>query len=235
MRISSIETKLGLPRIYVPRDGSLRLYLGQRAEDKIYDLSYFKNHGTIYGAVWKTLASGLNILKFDGEDDYVGCGNDESLDITDIITLKLWIKRISGNNQIAVSKGAYKEDGWYLWASSSSSPYHFGVMVNKSGEKEYISAEQFIPYLKWQHIVVVLDNVNLIAKFFVNGEKIRETSYSFAFTGNVNRNLYMGCYDPSFSNYWTNGYIAIPCVCAEGWSSKKVKENFELERVIFGV
>ena len=35
--------------------------------------------------------SGL-VLQFDGVNDYVNCGNDPSLDITDAITIEAWVK-----------------------------------------------------------------------------------------------------------------------------------------------
>ncbi len=41
---------------------------------KIYDRSGYGNHGTIAGATWKVLPSGLPSLSFDNNDDYLGCG-----------------------------------------------------------------------------------------------------------------------------------------------------------------
>lgn len=50
------------------------------------------NDGTIYGA---TRADGIlgGALDFDGVNDYVDCGNNDSLDITDELTISAWIKR----------------------------------------------------------------------------------------------------------------------------------------------
>lgn len=50
------------------------------------------NDGTIYGA---TRADGIlgGALDFDGVDDYVDCGNNDSLDMTDELTISAWIKR----------------------------------------------------------------------------------------------------------------------------------------------
>ena len=62
---------------------------------KIYDKSSYGNHGTITGAAWKRLPTGLWCLSFDGSDDYVNCGNSESLSIPDAITIKAWVKSSS--------------------------------------------------------------------------------------------------------------------------------------------
>ena len=47
-----------------------------------------------------------NCLKFDGTDDYVDCGNDASLNITDAITIEAWVKpnTITDTSEI-VSRG----------------------------------------------------------------------------------------------------------------------------------
>jgi len=50
------------------------------------------NHGTITGATWTTQGKFGNALEFDGVNDMVNCGNDESLNITDRITVEAWIK-----------------------------------------------------------------------------------------------------------------------------------------------
>ncbi len=55
-----------------------------------YDASGSANDGTIAAAEWAHGRYGP-ALDFDNED-YVDCGNDTSLDITDAITLEAWIK-----------------------------------------------------------------------------------------------------------------------------------------------
>jgi len=35
-------------------------------------------------------------LQFDGKDDYVDCGNDESLNITEAITIEAWVRHDEG-------------------------------------------------------------------------------------------------------------------------------------------
>jgi hypothetical protein len=76
-----------------PQEKGLVLYLpfDRIGEKKAFDLSPYKNHGTIYGAVWKPGKIG-QALSFDGVDDYVDCGNAASLNITDALTIEVWIK-----------------------------------------------------------------------------------------------------------------------------------------------
>ncbi len=57
----------------------------------ITDFSGQGNHGTITGATWVRLPSGLWVLSFDG-DDYVGCGNAVNLQITNNLGIEVWFK-----------------------------------------------------------------------------------------------------------------------------------------------
>jgi len=82
--------------VYRPVDPSLVLHIdgqgSRRLDNKVSDLSGNKNHGTIFGAVYKNSPNGKSVLSFDGVDDYVNCENRSSLNITKGITLGAWIK-----------------------------------------------------------------------------------------------------------------------------------------------
>jgi len=78
-------------------DPNLCLYLPfeEGTGTKTKDLSGWGNHGTLVnGPTWTTGRAG-KCLSFDGVDDYVDCGNSASLNMTDEITIELWINRIS--------------------------------------------------------------------------------------------------------------------------------------------
>jgi len=71
-----------------------------------------ENHGTLYGGPDWQPAGGQagGALQLDGVDDYVDCGNDDSLNIVDEITLAVWVKtNDAGNseNNPYVIKGDY--------------------------------------------------------------------------------------------------------------------------------
>jgi hypothetical protein len=69
------------------------------------------NHGTVYGASW-TAGQVDDALGFNGVDDYVLCGSDSSLDITDAITIEAWVKDDSGNCQIWAGEMNTDGTGW---------------------------------------------------------------------------------------------------------------------------
>ncbi|MHC4571859.1 MAG: LamG domain-containing protein [Planctomycetota bacterium] len=64
------------------------------------------NNGTLNGDPNWTVGQIDGALSFDGVDDYVNCGNDNSLAITNNLTIAGWVKRASGggSTEIIVSK-----------------------------------------------------------------------------------------------------------------------------------
>jgi len=57
---------------------------------KIYDRSPYGNIGTITGATWKRLPSGLWYLYFDGTDDYVTITFPSAISFGDL-TIEIWV------------------------------------------------------------------------------------------------------------------------------------------------
>jgi len=87
------------------------------ATKRFTDLSAYCNHGTsanaaVFGA--DRMGQANRAMVFNGTNDYIDCGNDASLNITNAITLTSWFKpKIIGNVGIitkrasAVSNSAY--------------------------------------------------------------------------------------------------------------------------------
>ena len=79
--------------------------------DHLHDFSPEDNHGTIYGAKFVDGRYGW-ALEFDGTDDYLSCGNDASLNITDTLTVSTWARFDSpGENNGLVNKWDYQTEG----------------------------------------------------------------------------------------------------------------------------
>ena len=68
---------------------------------KIYDRSPYGNAGTITGAIWVRLPSGLWCLDFDGIDDNVSCSSKPEFYNLSQVTLMAWVKSTgsTGANQ----------------------------------------------------------------------------------------------------------------------------------------
>jgi hypothetical protein len=138
----------------------------------IYDETSNYNDGTIYGATWTTGKIGYG-LDFDGTDDYVDCGNDASLDITDAITIEAWVKRNSiGTWQIPVAKylntGAQRS-WWFGFLADNTLKTIFAENGGATVWRQFTTSSTFVDTSNFYHIVATasasLDEYHI----YVNG------------------------------------------------------------------
>ena len=78
--------------IAAPENGLVAHYnFDEGSGSVVHDLSGNKNHGTLHGAPFVQNGKG-HALQFDGKDDYVDCGDDESLDLRRKFSIALWVR-----------------------------------------------------------------------------------------------------------------------------------------------
>ena len=97
---------------------------------KIHDRSPYGNHGTITGATWVRLPSGLWCLSFDGSDDYSKAVDTVLPSGAAARTLSAWVK----------ASAASQTNARVIVYGAESSPYGraFGIFVNGSDEWSFI-------------------------------------------------------------------------------------------------
>ena len=119
----------------------------------------------IEGAAWQEGKFGKALL-FDGEDDYVDCGNDSSLDITGDLTIEFWMKTSEGGGwhglvtntrQSARTGYSIYIAGSHLWCSYGNKGYHF-----------YCSIDDNI----WYHIAMVVNKEEETMSVYIDGKKM---------------------------------------------------------------
>ena len=114
-----------------------------------------------------TISGGLD---FDGTNDYVDCGNDSSLDITDEITLAAWINMASRPTNNHWSDVLWKEDAYslYLTGESDTETVLSAYFVLNTGTIDtWKDASILLPLSSWVHVAVTFDGTD--AKGYVNG------------------------------------------------------------------
>ena len=110
-------------------------------------------------------------LSFDGVDDYVDCGNDESLDITNEITCEVWVYPIeyTGNPATVFSKHtAAPYSGYAIDFRENQIEW----LILKDSTVCYVRTPWTAPTNRWYHIVGTFNGS--IMKLYVNGEFIGE-------------------------------------------------------------
>jgi len=136
-----------------------------------FDTSGNGNDGTFTGGPQWVAGYYGGALEFDSTDDNIDCGNDDSLNITDEITLSAWINMAQ---RPAV-------DDWYTipWKENAYSMYLYGADTTlttlcadfwlDTGRADIWDGPDIdIPLNDWTHIAVTFNGTDF--EFYVNGE-----------------------------------------------------------------
>ncbi len=134
----------------------------------VFDKSSNSNDGTVYGAFWSE-----NTLDFDGEDDYVSIPDDNSLDVTDEITILVWVKPYSftDNSYEGIVHKGYSGDpaqatAYGLCVNYSSAYPRFFLSTSDAYGQSLIGNTPLVVN-QWQHIAVTYKSGD--ARIYRNG------------------------------------------------------------------
>ena len=128
---------------------------GDTAEDSAGD-----NDGTLHGdPLWLPNAGRVEgALLFDGDDDYVDCGDSSDFDITGQITVAAWVNVSAANMdwQTVIAKG---DSAWRLSTAEDEYRYHFAVTGGPPWN--YINGDIEVEPGEWHHVCGTYDGANL--------------------------------------------------------------------------
>ncbi len=140
-------------------------------EGNANDSSGNGNNGTEYGGV--SYIDGVigQAGSFDGVDDYMSINDSNSLDITDSITLSVWIKTNGTNTHSAIisklGAGWYDNNAYYLNVNNDSF-IHFGMNYEwENGIGLGTNSTTPVEDGEWHYIVAVYDGIR--ARMYVDG------------------------------------------------------------------
>ena len=169
------------PPLGVPLDWSnplnkglvMHLATNEGHGDHLNDLSMNGNHGTIQNMAFpSTAASGWNPgragvgLNFDGTGDYVDCGNQASLNITDELTLCAWIKPKTITTHHQVIDNGYSATGTIGTRVGYITGSFKGYWHDTVSGTTYIQRDTNPTLNDWSHVTFTLGNG--YAKMYIN-------------------------------------------------------------------
>ncbi len=216
-----------LSNLFISRGISAKglvLYLGNfqffEARGKlIRDKSRCKNDGTIYGAKWVQGKFG-KVLSFDGADDYVDCGNNESLDITNAITIEARIKpeKVSEARIVRKSPASSSTKSYMLLLDSVNRLWFFIYDNTATGYHE-VKSTTALEIGRWYHIVGTFDGRYM--KVYVNG--VLEKTIDIGEIATIESNTDPVTIGGTYRKF--NGLIDEVRIYNRALSGKEIKQN----------
>ncbi|MHA1280755.1 MAG: LamG domain-containing protein, partial [Candidatus Helarchaeota archaeon] len=154
-----------LDRVVVPSGCVLYLPMDEGVGSKVHDKSYEGNDGIINGASWVDGKYG-KALEFDGDDDYVDCG--ELNPLGQEFTIAFWYYRKGAPSTTYESPFSIDADSW---SSVGGLQFwnHLAVRIrNDADDSETSIGFGTLEDNQWYHVVFVWNKP--IGKTYVNGE-----------------------------------------------------------------
>jgi prepilin-type N-terminal cleavage/methylation domain-containing protein len=134
------------------------------------------NEGTIVGAT--TLTSGCardNCLSFDGVDDYLNMGSDNSLNFTTDYTIEMFVYNEAGTETYPTlfNRAGQNNTIGYFWTFTGGTDeqdinYQYCNGVTSTGT----SFSNVLPKDKWTHLVFTFTDSSKALKLYTNGKYI---------------------------------------------------------------
>ncbi|MHC4499232.1 MAG: LamG-like jellyroll fold domain-containing protein, partial [Planctomycetota bacterium] len=191
---------------------------GSIAYDSVGD-----SNGTIYGAQWTTGQIG-RALEFDGDGDYIDCGTDGSLNITNEITISAWVKTNSGTvNQKIARKGEMIY--MLMIGGTAANDVRFGLGTGSSWTVLLDTTGDYISTGTWYHIVGTWNGTN--ASIYIDGVIRANDSWSGTL-GTNSAPLGIGAHSNngvSWSNYF-NGIIDDVRIYDQALSAEEIQQLY---------
>lgn len=197
------------------------------AGNKAYDISGNKNHGVlenmlpnVQGSRWGGSKFGGGV-RFDGVDDYVDCGNDSSLNVTDAITIEAWVKTSSTSSMHFLNKNAL----------GTNAGYNFQIVSEKAKAKiadgsdivEVVSTTN-VNDDSWHHLVTTADfTTNMMYIYVDSVQEDSEDVSSIDSMANTDP-LFIGANINNYANF--NGFIDGVKVYNRALSAEEVKQLY---------
>ena len=208
----------------------------------LLDRSQNANTGTITGASWQRLPSGLWALSFNGVANRVNLGAGTSLAIVGSLTLEAWIKPTDATpaaTQFCLAK--WRDTGGdirsYALALLTSGKCAVFASLLGTGATECNRASNTAITEVWSHIVGVYNTVGPTLVMYTNGALDTGT-----LTGTIPASVYssaepllMGLRDSVGLVQAFAGSIALARVHSEALSAAAILRHYTRERLLFGV
>ncbi len=219
--------------IYKP-DSSCVLYLeGQQDaySSTIKDLSGYANNGTITGATWVRLPSGLWVNSFDGTDDIINCGTNSVLNFTtgDFSGIA-WVKTtVTANVQWIMGRGLGNTDGWAMLIHTDG---RVDFETYQAGASQLSYAANNTTVTNGQFNLIGWTRTGTSCRVWLNGVDITNTVGNHTNPLTSTRALKIGNSD-TLNQYPFTGQMGLERIFSYYLSATEIANIYQRERPLF--
>jgi hypothetical protein len=182
---------------YVPTNGLVGWWpFNGNANDE----SGNNNNGIVNGAALTTDRFGNTnkAYSFDGNSDYIDCGNSSSVNINGDLTISAWIY----SNNFNTDHGIVSKSGLYdLITNSPFSQPPLDKLRFEADNAPFLFSNP-IQSNQWLHVVAVYSTISG-KSIYLNGTLFASNTQVGTITPNNTYNLYLGAHQPFAVNNWS--------------------------------
>jgi hypothetical protein len=168
------------------------------------------NNGNVNGATLTTDRNGVanKAYSFDGNGDFINCGNLPSVNITGNVSISVWLKISDFNND----HGIVSKSGLYdlITNSNNSNPPLDKIRWNAGNS--FLFSGPSIQLNQWIHITSVYNHLSG-HEIYMNGILVSSDNITGSVQPNTTYDLYLGSHQPFNVNYWSwSGKLDDVCI-----------------------
>ena len=199
---------------------------------KIYDRSPRGNTGTITGAVWRQLPSGLWYLDFDGVDDKITIHNNGSLNITEAITLETWCYPVTSTEPYD-SYIFGSTDRYYTLRTVQGGVMRFQPLICMDDDNWRSPGYYTYTVDRWYHVATTYDKNKGSDNFvlYVDGKNKAQATFTTGIKPST-ADILIGYTTAGLGEF---GYLALIRIYNRALSALQIQNHFSQEKNLFGV
>jgi len=186
-----------------------------------YD-SWGTNNGTLLGGatiplIQTTGCVSNNCLYFDGTDDYVDCGNNVGLNLTNSFTLSVWLKSYNSDVGYIIGRFEATDAGYIMrWDDVGLTLWY--------GDTENVNSNAFTSSSNWTLAIISFNSGTV--NFYRNGAAIGTTSGITIGTAVSTHNTIGTRYNGSSVGHFFNGLIDDARIYNQAIPTSEIQQNY---------
>ncbi|UCD03659.1 MAG: S8 family serine peptidase, partial [Candidatus Woesearchaeota archaeon] len=203
----------------------------------VMDNSSYSNHGNFSGTSFDKndirIGKYGHSLKFDGDDDYVNCSDDSSLNLIEQMSVFAWIKYdavdSNENNYIVSRCNGSSDRGYSLFLQEDSGNVIAVAIIQNDTDSVTVNGSTILSAGTWYHLGFISNGTNIT--LYVNGKKDGSEAEAASIPSeNQTIDLIIGIYNSLAPQYAFNGTIDEVQIHNRALSPEEINASYNNEK-----